>query len=151
MYLSQDPIGLWGGLTLYGYVKDVNSWVDMFGLDPVKSLEITTYQDFTNRSVSFDKLGGHELLQHAWLKNNGYVTERLANDISKNNIVIALDDDLHKAVNKAQRNLDLSKQTAFQNIDANADILKSLGVDSKVVDEAAEKAKAHAKAIGCTG
>jgi uncharacterized protein RhaS with RHS repeats len=32
-YLSQDPIGLDGGNpTLYGYVKDVNSWVDVFGL-----------------------------------------------------------------------------------------------------------------------
>jgi RHS repeat-associated protein len=34
MYLSQDPIGLAGGNpTLYGYVKDVNSWIDVFGLD----------------------------------------------------------------------------------------------------------------------
>ena len=32
-YLSQDPIGLLGGNpTLYGYVKDVNSWLDIFGL-----------------------------------------------------------------------------------------------------------------------
>jgi uncharacterized protein RhaS with RHS repeats len=35
MYLSQDPIGLAGNNpTLYGYVRDVNSWVDVFGLDP---------------------------------------------------------------------------------------------------------------------
>jgi RHS repeat-associated protein len=34
MYLSQDPIGLAGGNpTLYGYVIDVNGWVDVFGLD----------------------------------------------------------------------------------------------------------------------
>ncbi|NLI72582.1 MAG: RHS repeat-associated core domain-containing protein [Bacteroidales bacterium] len=34
MYISQDPIGLTGNNpTLYGYVKDVNSWVDAFGLD----------------------------------------------------------------------------------------------------------------------
>jgi uncharacterized protein RhaS with RHS repeats len=33
MYLSQDPIGLAGNNpTLYGYVKDVNSWVDVLGL-----------------------------------------------------------------------------------------------------------------------
>jgi RHS repeat-associated protein len=32
-YLSQDPIGLAGGNpTLYGYVGDVNTWVDVFGL-----------------------------------------------------------------------------------------------------------------------
>ena len=33
-YISQDPIGLAGGNpTLYGYVKDSNWWVDVFGLD----------------------------------------------------------------------------------------------------------------------
>ena len=33
-YISQDPIGLEGGNpTLYGYVKDSNWWVDVFGLD----------------------------------------------------------------------------------------------------------------------
>jgi RHS repeat-associated protein len=33
MYLSKDPIGLAGNNpTLYGYVKDTNSWVDKFGL-----------------------------------------------------------------------------------------------------------------------
>lgn len=34
IYISQDPIRLAGNNpTLYGYVKDVNSWVDVFGLD----------------------------------------------------------------------------------------------------------------------
>jgi RHS repeat-associated protein len=33
MYVSQDPIGLKGGLTvLYSYVKDTNIWIDEFGL-----------------------------------------------------------------------------------------------------------------------
>ena len=33
-YISQDPIGLAGGdPTLYGYVKDSNTWGDRFGLD----------------------------------------------------------------------------------------------------------------------
>lgn len=32
MYLSQDPIGLNGGLTLYSYVPDTNTWLDAFGL-----------------------------------------------------------------------------------------------------------------------
>ena len=33
-YLSQDPIGLAGGNpTLYGYVKDPNTWIDEFGLE----------------------------------------------------------------------------------------------------------------------
>jgi uncharacterized protein RhaS with RHS repeats len=33
MYISQDPIGLAGGNpTLYGYVKDMNNWLDINGL-----------------------------------------------------------------------------------------------------------------------
>jgi len=33
-YISQDPIGLLGNNpTFYGYVKDTNSWTDVFGLD----------------------------------------------------------------------------------------------------------------------
>jgi RHS repeat-associated protein len=37
-YLSQDPIGLAGNNpTLYGYAKDVNNWIDVFGLDCFKA------------------------------------------------------------------------------------------------------------------
>ncbi len=33
-YLNQDPIGLAGNNpTLYGYVKDVNTWLDIWGLE----------------------------------------------------------------------------------------------------------------------
>ena len=30
-YISQDPIGLKGGMSLYSYVHDSNSWIDPFG------------------------------------------------------------------------------------------------------------------------
>ena len=34
-YISQDPIGLAGGiLNLYGYVDDTNTWIDILGLAP---------------------------------------------------------------------------------------------------------------------
>ena len=32
IYISQDPIRLKGGVSLYGYVHDTNAWVDIFGL-----------------------------------------------------------------------------------------------------------------------
>jgi len=32
-YISQDPIGLLGGMALYNYVHDANNFVDVFGLD----------------------------------------------------------------------------------------------------------------------
>nr|WP_278565817.1 RHS repeat-associated core domain-containing protein [Prevotella melaninogenica] len=44
-YISQDPIGLLGGNpTIYGYVKDLNSWVDSFGL---KNIIFTSSNGFT--------------------------------------------------------------------------------------------------------
>jgi len=33
VYISKDPIGLKGGIILYGYVPDTMSWVDPFGLN----------------------------------------------------------------------------------------------------------------------
>ena len=45
-YLSQDPIGLVGGNpTLYGYVKDVNSWVDPLGLKCWKTAKEKYWKD----------------------------------------------------------------------------------------------------------
>jgi len=32
IYLSRDPLRIWGGTRLYGYVHDPNSWLDPFGL-----------------------------------------------------------------------------------------------------------------------
>ena len=33
-YLSQDPISIAGGLNIYAYVHDPNSWIDSLGLSP---------------------------------------------------------------------------------------------------------------------
>ena len=40
-YISQDPIGLIGGIALYGYVHDSNSWIDPLGLSktPTRTLQ----------------------------------------------------------------------------------------------------------------
>lgn len=44
-YISQDPIGLAGGNpTLYGYVKDSNWWVDVFGLTETEKANELVYQ-----------------------------------------------------------------------------------------------------------
>jgi uncharacterized protein RhaS with RHS repeats len=51
-YLSQDPIGLAGGNpTIYGYVHDTNSWIDVFGLskyNPTEVLGRKVYQNTTD-------------------------------------------------------------------------------------------------------
>jgi RHS repeat-associated protein len=57
-YISQDPIGLQGGNpTMYGYVHDVNSWVDVFGLS---SNPIT----FTSSSGLTHQVSGYTNLSH---------------------------------------------------------------------------------------
>jgi RHS repeat-associated protein len=43
-YISQDPIGLSGGMAFYGYVPDPNTWVDALGLrckKPPKKVNLT--------------------------------------------------------------------------------------------------------------
>ncbi|WP_459213685.1 RHS repeat-associated core domain-containing protein [Paenibacillus ehimensis] len=39
IYTQQDPIGLEGGIQLYGYVHDPNTWVDVFGLVSTNTLK----------------------------------------------------------------------------------------------------------------
>ena len=34
-YISQDPISIQGGLNIYAYVYDLNSWIDIFGLNGI--------------------------------------------------------------------------------------------------------------------
>ncbi|WP_262494790.1 DUF3990 domain-containing protein [Flavobacterium columnare] len=52
-YISQDPIGLAGNNpTFYGYVKDSNSWIDIFGLD------ITTFYHAGSLSGPIDPSKG---------------------------------------------------------------------------------------------
>jgi uncharacterized protein RhaS with RHS repeats len=54
-YISKDPIGLAGGNpTLYGYVKDVNSWVDVWGLlesEPIRIYDPAPYHGRLDTSV----------------------------------------------------------------------------------------------------
>jgi RHS repeat-associated protein len=38
MYISQDPVRLQGGFTLYSYVNDINTQLDIFGLKTCKEL-----------------------------------------------------------------------------------------------------------------
>ena len=56
-YISQDPIGLEGRLlNFYGYVKDPNSWVDIFGLSGEIVYQLVNdgkvvYYGITNRTA----------------------------------------------------------------------------------------------------
>src|SRR5262249_4850426 len=96
------------------------------GPGPIRSRELTTMQDFKNRSVVGDNLAGHELWQHANLREQGLATSRLSTSASRENPVIALDQGVHQRVTAAQSAFDAATQTPMQNIAANAKILRDL-------------------------
>ncbi len=63
IYVSQDPIGLRGRTpTLYAYTKDINVWIDPFGLDTFYQLYNNSgdlvYEGITERNVQ-DRLIEH--------------------------------------------------------------------------------------------
>ena len=61
IYLSQDPIGLAGGIRLYGYVGDPNSWVDAFGLAREIGVSMNTaLTDVPARGVHVNVKDGRE-------------------------------------------------------------------------------------------
>ena len=57
-YISRDPIGLNGGIVLYGYVHDVNNWVDVLGL-------IKSYRAKWG-TVNYARGGAKKAIDHIW-------------------------------------------------------------------------------------
>ncbi len=111
--------------------------------------EITTYRDFRARSVPGDRIDGHEEWQHANLKAHGHVAQRLRGTPSLDNPVIAVDRATHTQLNRLQSNHDATSQTPLENINANAEILRKLGIVSEQeVVRLHRMATAHAKRLG---
>lgn len=62
-YISQDPIGLAGGMALYSYVHDSNSWIDPFGLTAEAYKLIAT----TNGYYDVYEWGSNSPIGKTWL------------------------------------------------------------------------------------
>ncbi len=60
-YTQVDPIGLNGGLVLYGYVHNPNIWVDVFGLRGKDS-----YPSWMKKKSGFER--HHIIPYHLWSK-----------------------------------------------------------------------------------
>ena len=95
-YISQDPIRLDGGLSLYEYVTDTANWADPLGL--AVPFELGTYGSLNGSSHVGDKLQAHELLRHEYL-----VQQKLASKANRlsGNPSIALDNAHHTQVGGA--------------------------------------------------
>jgi len=121
-YISQDPIGLMGGMALYGYVKDCNSWVDVFGLS--SAYDVDTYGNLNGKDVPFDRLGNHHVPQKALAKTQvgGYPIDASARDAP----AIRLPDAEHATITKlqAQNKVARSKMTASQLLQDDIDMLR---------------------------
>ena len=59
MYISSDPIGLAGNNpTLYGYVQDVNTWPDPWGLDCAKNKKTSQIRPLKKGNKVYSVYGG---------------------------------------------------------------------------------------------
>jgi RHS repeat-associated protein len=107
VYLSQDPIRTNGGLELYSYVHEPNSWIDEFGLtaelyklvakkDGYYDLKQYGQPDVSNgaylrkgdvykfgETAQFNKNGVQKRYSQAWLRKNNLEYVRLQNSPNK--------------------------------------------------------------------
>ena len=173
-FLSPDPLGIDGGLNLFGFDASPTETVDPTGL--AEPYEIGTYSGQnrrnpvdhpTNPGDVGDGLQADEMLTHAFLKHNKsshvdadqYSTRRGVGTTSANNPTIALPDAVHRQVTAAERlaNLHdaatLQKMSAAEIIQAKANILRKV-LNANNVPEADEKvaelikaAVAHAQSV----
>ena len=144
MYISSDPIGLAGNNpTLYSYVSDSNSWVDIFGL-----LNEFGVAGYGNPVHAKDGFTAHELLQNAWLRHNNVISGR-SSGIATSNPAIALQESMHKRISKLQANYGLhnpnvlKNQTALQNINRNTALTRR-GIYEDLVSRGWDSANAKA-------
>lgn len=65
-YISQDPIGLAGGMKLYGFVHDSNMWIDIFGLN-------SRILDKNLGGKVGDQMQAHHIIpEQVWKANQGF-------------------------------------------------------------------------------
>ncbi|CAM4077027.1 RHS repeat-associated core domain-containing protein [Flavobacterium branchiophilum] len=75
-YISQDPIGLMGGMIFYGYVDDVNTFIDVFGLSG-NLASVITFTDSagttltTNGYTDISHLTNTQLSQLEYMNTTG--------------------------------------------------------------------------------
>jgi RHS repeat-associated protein len=124
-YITQDPIGIIGGLAPYHYARNPVNWADPLGL--LNEWEIARMADPGHLRDGFQ---AHELLQSAWLQHNEPRYQTRNAGIGRDNPAMAVNPDVHGRISEAQRlaNLHdpakLKNQTGNENIEANARILR---------------------------
>jgi len=144
-----------GQETVYNFTVDQNHdyFVGETGFlvhnSPVCNCQIfQTYKEFVDASLKYDGLFGHELWQFANQKALGLTIARMFGFASVNNPVIAVDSATHQAISAAQRAFNAAGQSAEENIMANAQILRNMGIPENKVQQLTDWALQHAKNCG---
>ncbi|HYL99488.1 MAG TPA: hypothetical protein VEZ90_11075, partial [Blastocatellia bacterium] len=120
------------------------------GRTPLREFDIDRYGTFKAGPRVGDQLEGHEMLQNAWLKENGYILRRGSGPISTENPAVALGETLHKAVGREQGGLglftrgSLRSMSPFENIQLNAEAMRRAGVPEHVIRALVKEAVEHA-------
>lgn len=148
-FIAQDPLRLAADDNLYGYGRNVYASIDPLGL--YEEFGIFPYKSHLHAG---DGLTAHELLQNAWLRQNGYASGRAAG-IARGNPAIALEESpLHKAIGRMQAAAGLNNpavlrgQGSLRNINMNAVIMKRALFDDLLQrgwDPGNARAFAHAR------
>ena len=124
-FIVQDPIGLNGGWNLYQYAPNPLGWIDPLGL--INEFGIAGYGSPVHAK---DGLTAHELLQNAWLRNNGIIKGRMSGIATTNPAIALQENAMHKTISKLQAKYGLhnpnvlKNQSALQNINRNTAITR---------------------------
>ena len=114
---------------------------------PVKAGERASLEDFRARSVSGDALEGHEIVQHAKLRDQGLAGKRrLSTPASRENPVIALEKQTHAEVTAEQVKQGTKDLPIVKSLRANVKILlEKTEVPRQEIAKLLKDAYAHAK------
>jgi hypothetical protein len=110
VYISQDIIGLKGGINLYNYVQNTNNFVDLFGLLPVGTQTPSMATPVSSKPTSIElQQRAYDLQSILPESSQGYKTSAVgyAIDTQGHGYMIAASSDMH--LSPTQRgSLDLS-------------------------------------------
>ena len=130
IYISQDPIQLAGGDNFYAFVKDINSWVDPFGLSDITVIRTDSntggnhysllYEDKKGNQMITDMIGGEGEITTVKNRPNTKLSLDDVADVDKK--VLPITGDIDKAlarVKKAFNNMpyDLGKIDCFKYVE----------------------------------
>ena len=132
MYISSDPIGLAGNNpTLYGYVEDVNSYLDLFGLEKcaLSASDMKNLDSFFGnfkQTITSDSKSVIEYSGKVFIKKSGKILWQYETPIKKNvyidnNMAIVDEPELEQAI--------------FTKLDNEINIIKLLNEAKKIDNE----------------